>query len=309
MKKIKVVVVFGGKSSEKEVSSWTAKSFIEALKRLSLKYSLIDLNDKRWLEKVKQINPSVAILAVHGAFGEDGQLQKILENNHINYTGSNSSSSALAWDKLRAQECVSNEGIAVPQTIVINKKKHLSKLPFDFPVIVKPNMEGSSFGITIVENHEKLKTAIALAMKYDSKVLVQEYIKGREITCGVIDVYGKVRSLPIVEIRPKTHFFDFKAKYDANFCEEIVPAPISREITRQIQEISVKIFQLFKCRDYVRIDFIIKDDQPYFLEVNTLPGCTKTSLLPKALAAAGIEFDKFIKQLLNNRSHTSKVWE
>ena len=307
MKQIKIAVIFGGESSEKEVSSWTAESFIKSLKRLSIAYIKIDLVNKNWLEKIKEENVSFALLAVHGKFGEDGQLQKILEKNKINYSGSNSESSALSWDKLKSQKKVFKAGIISPKTFAFSKNKPTDKVISTFPVIVKPNEEGSSFGVTIVNNPNELKSAINLAMKYDNKALVQEYIWGKEVTCGVIDVFGKVQSLPVVEIKPKTQFFDFKAKYDSAYCQEIVPAKLNKKITNDIKSKSIKIFKLFNCEDYVRIDFIIKDDEPYFLEINTLPGFTNTSLLPKSLKAAGIDFDKFVKQLVYNKTKKLKT--
>ena len=300
MEKNKIAVLYGGPSSEKEVSGWTAENMVAALERLKIENIKIDLSDKDWLEKVKEYSPTKAMLAVHGSFGEDGQLQKILEYNNINYTGSDSISSALSWDKLKSQEKAEELGIMVPKTIVVERGKSIPKLTFDFPVIVKPNGEGSSFGVTIVETPNDLQKAITNALKFDDIVLIQEYIKGTEVTSCVIDVFGKIEAMPLVEIRPKTEFFDFKAKYDAAYCDEIVPAKINEKMTKQIQDASEKIYKNFNCRDYARIDYMIKDDDYYFLEVNTLPGFTKTSLLPKAIKCSGIELDEFIKKLISN---------
>jgi D-alanine-D-alanine ligase len=165
--------------------------------------------------------------------------------------------------------------------------------------VVKPNGDGSSFGVTIVQNAEALAGAVEEAFKYGSEILLETFIKGTEVTCGVIDVGDGLQVLPLVEIRPTESFFNFEAKYTASKCEEICPAEVSQEIAEQIQDASLEAFLVLGCRHYARADWILSEDgKPYFLEINTLPGMTKTSLIPQELAAAGISYTDFIDQLV-----------
>ena len=287
-----IVILQGGKSSEREVSIWTADSIADSLDRLSIKYVRIDAADDDWLEKVKSSKAEKVIIALHGPFGEDGTVQTILEKNNIKYTGSDSIVSAIAIDKIKTKEIVAQSGIKTPQLY--------TEYDYKLPVVIKPNQEGSSFGVTIVKSEEDFGIALIEANKYDESVLIEEYIEGRELTCGVIDVFGKVQVLPLVEIKPKNEFFNFESKYQGDMCEEICPAEIDENITKTIQSQSAEIFKLLNIRQYCRIDWIVKDDIPYFLEVNTLPGMTKTSLINKELKAANIEFDDFISKLMSS---------
>ncbi len=236
----------------------------------------------------------MVILALHGTFGEDGTIQRVLEEAKIPFTGSGSACAQITFDKIATKEHVQGLGVLTPGW----QRAGTEVLKVTPPVVVKPAREGSSYGISIVWQPHDLEPAIRVAQKYDEAVLVEEYIAGTEVTCGVIDLFGQVEALPLVEIRPETEFFDFQAKYDARYCHEICPAEIDTRLTQLIQEQSVAIFKALNCRQYARLDWIISGDKPYLLEVNTLPGMTKTSLITKELAAANIDFDTFIAKVL-----------
>lgn len=288
-----IVVLTGGNSSERTVALWSAETVVGALNSLKLDHQVIDCAEFDWQEKLRNIRPQLAILALHGQFGEDGQIQNILEKAGTPYTGSGPMACKLSWNKIEAKLAVQKLGIQTPKWSVDG-----STNPFpDLPVVVKPTQEGSSFGVTIVRNHDQLLPAIRSAKKYGSEVLVEEFIGGTEVSCGVIDLRGLVEALPVIEIVPKNEFFDFSAKYDGKSCDEIVPARISDNITKQIQSYSEEIFRQFGCRHYARIDWMLRDETPYFLELNVLPGLTKNSLMNKELLEAGISFTSFIELL------------
>jgi len=277
-----VAVLAGGPSSEREVSLWTAKTITDALYRLKIPHQLIDPRSPNWLEHLTAIQPAVVVIALHGTFGEDGQIQTILEENRLAFTGSDSVCAAAAFNKQQAKTTAAELEIATPQWQIVTNPEPCRIPP---PVVVKPNQEGSSYGITIAWKLHEIEPAVAVAKEYGREVLIEEYIAGTEVTCAVLDVFGHVQALPLVEIRPETEFFDFQAKYDARYCHEICPAEIDSRLTQTVQEQSVAIFQKLGCRQYARIDWIIRDGIPYFLEINTLPGMTKTSLINKELAA------------------------
>ncbi len=289
-----IVILAGGTSAEREVSLSTAQSIARSLERQNTQFTQIDTRDEGWLEHVKTLKPRAAIIALHGPYGEDGTVQKILEDNGILYTGSVPKVAALAIDKIRTKEVVRKK-------FQIAMAKNFTEEDIVYPVVVKPNKQGSSYGVSIVRSNSELSPAIELAKKYDEDghFLIEEYIKGVELTCGVIDVFGEVTALPLVEIIPRGEFFDFKAKYDTESgCQEICPARIENNLAKEIQSKSVLLYKEFGIGQYCRIDWILRDGQIHFLEINTLPGMTPTSLINKELAAAGIKYDSFIKNLL-----------
>lgn len=289
-----LVILAGGPSAEREVSFATAKTIQDSLQRQGVKFVVIDPAKPTWLEELVAAKPEKVVLALHGTFGEDGKVQHILQENNLPHTGSGATVSALAFDKLRTKDLVASLGVAVPKTLSANDS-------LNFPVVVKPNKQGSSYGVSIVSKASELSVALELAQKYDedSKFIIEELIPGTELTCGVIDVFGSLQALPLVEIVPKASFFDYQAKYsNESGCEEICPARIEAKLTEEIQEKSVSIYKKMGARSYGRLDWILRDGQPYFLEINTLPGMTPTSLINKELSAAGINFDDFIRNLL-----------
>jgi len=256
---------------------------------------------------------AVALLILHGAYGEDGTLQGMLEMAGIPYTGSGVLASSLAMDKVRCQRLLQGTGIPVARFVSSERADldaaQLMDRALDevgLPCVVKPSRAGSSFGISIVHDRELLAHAIETAAAVDPLVMVEAFVKGEELTCGIVQrvVNGELRNLalPLTAIRPRTSaFFDFEAKYTPGECEEIVPAPVSEEIRDTIQALSLRAFEHLGCRDMTRIDFIWSPkDGPFLLDVNTIPGMTPTSLLPQQAIAAGISFPELLEGFISN---------
>lgn len=298
MKKIKVVVLMGGISSEREVSLISGNEVVKNLDKKKYEVVPIDFNgDCSWVDEIKA---DLVFIALHGKYGEDGTIQSLMESLGQRYTASGPIASVLGMNKMFFKFLVNKEGIKNPKAIFVKDKKvkikNLNSL--GLPVVVKPVTGGSSIGISIVRSEKDLKKAIDLAFEYDREVLVEEYIKGVEVSCSVIEDKKGLIALPIIEICPKNDFFDYKSKYDEKLCEEIVPARISNELSQKIFEISKRIFKLLKCRGMARMDFIIKDNIPYVLEVNIIPGLTSKSLLPKEAEVAGISFSNLLDGII-----------
>ncbi|OGE87698.1 MAG: hypothetical protein A3J07_03225 [Candidatus Doudnabacteria bacterium RIFCSPLOWO2_02_FULL_49_13] len=332
-RKLRVALFFGGTSREREVSLLSGKVVAEHLDKN--KYEVVPVEialDGQWLtssETIKQIvdkagakpvadnkeivpvekNPQsgidVAFLALHGPGGEDGSVQGMLDVLKIPYTFSGVQASALAMDKNKTKRLVATEGIKVPVQIMIVKSEY-EKNPNSFlhqisgKVVIKPNRIGSSFGVTITDNQQEIKKALDLAFEHDSEVLVEEYISGIELTVPILG-NNKLQALPVIEIVPKngSTFFDFKAKYDEQYRDEIVPARIKEELAKKLQELALRIHKLLGCRGITRSDFIVTPaGEIYFLEVNTIPGLTNASLVPQAAVAIGMSYSQFLDRLI-----------
>lgn len=318
-KKLKVGVLMGGPSAEHEVSLATGKNVLENLDGTKYQPVVIKLSkSKKWflngrLSDMKKALTSCDVVfnALHGTFGEDGRVQVLMEYCGARYTGSGIIASALAMDKLRSREIFKLTGFCVPKTLKIKEGENyqarlnlfVTKIT-KLPVVVKPCSNGSSVGVKIISDDNKLNKAIEDTFKLDKKILVEEFIKGREITCGVLDNFdGKeTAALPVTEIIPvKGHkFFNYNAKYKSGHCREITPAQIDDATRIEAQEIAVRAHQLLGCRGYSRTDMIIKNDRVYVLETNTLPGLTTNSLLPQAAKAAGLTFSQLLEKIIEN---------
>lgn len=249
----------------------------------------------------------VAFLALHGKYGEDGTIQGLLELTGTPYTGSGVLASALAMDKVMAKRVLSSEGIPVPRGVHVSragfardKGAFIASALNLLPAVVKPSKQGSSVGMSLVDSKDALEAAVRLALEHDDEVLVEERITGAEITVSVVGVVGSgdLQPLPVVQIVPKRAFFDYQAKYDPDQCDEICPARISEEASRAAQDLSVRAHRALSCRGYSRTDLILGPQGPVVLEVNTLPGMTMNSLLPKAAAAAGIPFGELLHRIV-----------
>lgn len=250
----------------------------------------------------------VAFLALHGKYGEDGTIQGFLELTGTPYTGSGVLASALAMDKVMAKKVLKAEGIPVPKGVHITRADLaregaavVDRANDLLPAVVKPSKQGSSVGMSMVGTKEAMEKAIRQALDHDDEALVEERIQGTEITVGVLGIpgTGEVEALPVVEIVPKREFFDYKAKYDPDQCDEICPARISPELAQSAQALAVRAHRSLSCRGYSRTDMILGPNGPVVLEVNTLPGMTMNSLLPKAAAAKGIPFSALLERILS----------
>lgn len=331
-KLLRIGILMGGPSSEHEVSLNTGANVIKNLDKN--KYEAISIKiakNGRWFVGGKQTdlekafkNFNLIFNALHGTFGEDGRVQALMEYYSAKYTGSGITASALAIDKLRSREILKLTGLRVPNTLKIRRGENYQALlnvfvnkVTSFPVVVKPCSNGSSVGVFIVDNQSSLEKAIKSAFEIDKKVLIEEFIEGREVTCGVLDsssednsiasnplvlTIGSVTALPVTEIIPKKghKFFDYEAKYKLGHSDEITPAQLDEETTKKIQEIAIKAHQILGCRAYSRTDMIIKNGDVYVLETNTLPGLTSASLFPKASALAGLTMSQLLDRIIDS---------
>jgi D-alanine-D-alanine ligase len=240
----------------------------------------------------------LAFITIHGTFGEDGQIQRILEQRGIAYTGDDASASEVAWDKVRTKEKFREHGVETPPWEVI----HAGQQPtIAVPVVVKPAKEGSTVGIAIVKNENELEAGIAEASKYDRELLIEKFVSGRELTIGVLGD----QALPIIEITPKGGFYDFNNKYPflnpqaGGGAKHVCPANIGAEKTNEVQQLALRAFRAAGLQVYGRVDVILPDNGPAtVLEVNTIPGMTEASLLPEAAAAAGIGYTDLCARII-----------
>jgi D-alanine-D-alanine ligase len=253
----------------------------------------------------------LAFIALHGPFGEDGTIQGLLEMLGIPYTGSAVLSSALAMDKLRSRQVGAANGLPFPRFVVLdggawpgNRPDVLQQIKDELgiPCVVKPNALGSSIGVSIVSAEEDLPTAVERALAYGEVILVEEYLRGTELTCAILEdpETGIPTPLPLIEIVPKREFFDYEAKYAEGASEEIVPARISAALARQAQMLALRAHRALGCEGMSRVDMFAGDGGVVLLEVNTIPGLTAGSLLPKAAAAAGIDFPELVHRIIGN---------
>lgn len=300
----RIGVLMGGPSSEREISLKSGKAVLEALKDARLDAVAIDINSddiKENISLIKSFNIDCAFIALHGRFGEDGTIQGILEDLKLPYTGSGVSASRLAMDKIASRKIFEQNGLKVPRYSEINKTSYLSSQfsalssQLGFPLVIKPATQGSSVGLSIIESENELNNAITLAFTFDQKAIIEEYIRGRELTVGILE--GK--ALPVIEIIPKKMFFDFEAKYKPGLTDYIVPAPLDEGITKKTMDAALSAHKALGCSGFSRADIILgEDNQVYVLEINTIPGLTSTSLLPKAAKKAGIEFGDLCLKLI-----------
>ena len=289
----KIAVLMGGPGEEKDVSLKSGQAIKKALNHNGYDVTSIILDTK--LEKlVKELlSVDLVFLGLHGNIGENGTIQGFLDALGIIYTGSGPLSSAICMDKNISKIIAKNNGIMTPKWKLCNTAIHDAKM--NYPVIVKPNGQGSTVGLQIAHNESELKPALEYAFNYDNSVLVEEYIQGRELTVMLID--GKAQ--PVCEIIPSHEFYDYECKYTAGMSKYICPAEIDDNISNYVKKISENLFDLLKCENYSRADFRMDDQNKFwFLEMNTLPGMTDTSLAPMSALAAGISFNELIDKIV-----------
>lgn len=292
----------GGPSTEREISLRSGKAVYESFIHQGLNTVAIDIKTDcvgENMRLLKSHSVDCVFIALHGRFGEDGRIQELLEDLGITYTGSGVLASGLAMDKIASRRIFEIHGLAVPRYQVINKfsyaKNWQVNSPLKMPLVVKPATHGSSIGLSLVAEKEGLDKAINIALGFDENILIEEYIPGREVTVGIL----AEKVLPVVEIIPRLKFFDYQAKYSAGLTDYRVPADIEEGVLRKVQQAALNAHKFLNCSGCSRVDIILsRDNIPYILEVNTIPGLTETSLLPKAARAGGIEFGQLCRKLI-----------
>ena len=293
----KIGVLLGGLSAEREVSLKTGAAILDSLKRQHFPVVGIDVG-RDICRQLQAENIEVAFLALHGRYGEDGTMQGLLELLQIPYTGPGVLASSVAMNKLATKRFLESAGIPTPSYLVAVDKTVIfaTEQKLGYPLVVKPTSEGSSLGISIVNAEAGLQSAQKKAFNYDAEILLEQYIPGREIAAAVLE--GE--PLPLIEIQPVSGFYDFKAKYTPGATNYLVPAPLPDQVTQEIQQLAVQSCRVLGCLSgAIRVDFRLDlDDKPFVIEINTIPGMTVTSLLPRAAQIAGIEFAPLIVKIL-----------
>lgn len=292
MKDMKIAVLCGGFSSEREVSLKTGKAVFDSL--INGRYEnvhLIDV-DKNIVSTLLKVKPDVCFNALHGKFGEDGTIQGLLESMSIKYTGSNVSASAVAFDKALSKMIFDASKLPTADYFLWEKES-LPEVPFD-KFVVKPAREGSTIGISVVTDKSQLEHAIKEAQKFDKKLVIEKFIEGKELTVGIL---GQT-PLPPIWIRPKKGFYDFESKYTKGMTDYVFETELSNEQLSRLSEISLKAFSVLGCSGACRVDLIYDGKDFNILEVNTSPGMTETSLLPNAARKSGIDFLMLVEKIL-----------
>lgn len=324
--KISVALILGGTSPERAVSKQSAKSIYEALIKLGYEVKIIDpaygtkqpenineffsdcdagpLSNSNYVNAVNSHlfdDVDLAFIALHGKWGEDGTIQSLFELKGIKYTGSGVLGSSLTMDKARSKVMFRHFGVSTPDWITANKKSDTETIKREiidkigFPCIIKPNDQGSTIGLSKCTKVEEIDDALNLALQFSNVALIEKFIVGREISVGIINN----TILPLLEIIPKHEIYDYECKYSDGMSEYIVPAEIDYNAEEELKKQAMIAFESLGCEDYARVDFrLTKENIPYCFEVNTLPGMTSHSLVPKMAKSAGIEFHELVDMII-----------
>lgn len=297
----KIGVLYGGMSNEREVSLRSGKNCYEALLRLGYKnVELLDV-DKNIAKTLTDKGIEVAYIALHGKYGEDGCIQGLLEILGIAYTGCGPMASAISMDKQMTKQALCCSGIPLIKSVFVQSVDEVKDgIELNYPVMVKPATEGSSIGMTKVDSPKELYDAVLKAFECASGVMIEEFLEGISITIGVLDMDGGTIATPILELRPKTGWYDYEAKYTKGLTEFILPAELSDGITKLSQNYAIKAHKSVLATGMSRVDFLVVEDTPYLLEINTIPGMTDTSDLPAQSQEMGISYDELVQVILNS---------
>ncbi|MGD1893852.1 MAG: D-alanine--D-alanine ligase [Cyclobacteriaceae bacterium] len=314
-----IAVVAGGSSSEYVISMKSAALILDCIDTERFNPYLVIVEKGGWYAKLpdqdcpvnrddfsvehegQKVRFDYVYNIIHGTPGEDGKIQGYFDLLNIPYTGCGVLAGSITFNKSVCKQLVRSHGITTPQSVVLRQQQPYSveqlTLELSFPCFVKPNNGGSSFGASKVDQASNLGEAIRKAFEHDREVLIEEYISGRELTCGVYLEDGMARALPITEIVTENAFFDFQAKYEGA-SEEITPARVDEETTERCQRLTARIYTVLGCRGLARIDYILRDGELYFIEANTTPGCSPESIIPQQIRAAGLDIKKIINDQL-----------
>ncbi|MCG3111456.1 MAG: D-alanine--D-alanine ligase [Candidatus Manganitrophus sp. SB1] len=294
----RIGVLMGGMSAEREVSLKSGRAIAASLDRLGYTAVPIDV-DSEVAQALRAERIEIAFNALHGRYGEDGAIQGTLEVMRIPYTGSGILASALGMDKIASHDLFQSHGIPVPPFQVLTEEAlsgfRADGLSFGFPLVVKPAMEGSSVGVTIVSGPGEIDSALKEAFQYGPRILIEKYISGMEVQVGILGS----KALGAIEIRPKTKFYDYTAKYVPGMSEHFFPAPLPADVYQKVLDWGLRAHHVLGCTGYSRVDLLVdRQNHPSVLEVNTLPGMTETSLLPEIARGVGIDFDALVECIL-----------
>jgi D-alanine-D-alanine ligase len=316
-----IAIITGGDSKEYKISLMSAETVYNNLDREKFLPYIIEIKNNIWKIKIndsykiiekdhltieinnEKIEFKDVFMSLHGPPAENGELQIILEKEEINYTCSNSEVSALTFNKYRCNQKLKKLGYHIADSYLYSKEEKLKidhiTSKFNFPLIIKPNQAGSSNGISLINTEDKIIYAIDTALQHDNQVLIEEYIKGTEISCGVLKINNEIILLPITEIISENDFFDYDAKYN-NKSQEITPARIPKKQTELFHKITINIYHDLNLKGLCRIDYIIKKNKPYIIEINTIPGLSEESIIPKQLKEAGYNLKEIFTICLEN---------
>ena len=298
LKQKRTVVLMGGLSAEREVSLKTGNAVLKALLENGCNAVAVDVGHDLPAQ-LKAAEAELAYICLHGRYGEDGTVQGLLEMMRIPYTGSGVMSSSMAIDKVISKQILLYHEIPTPAFMAYRAGEDRTALLEQcrrFPLVVKPAREGSTIGISIAHDRRQLETGLDEALGLDEQVLIEDFIAGDEVTVSVLNG----ASLPIIKIVPKSGFYDYQSKYTPGQTEYIVPAPLDAGLYARLQETSVAVCRALSCRGACRVDYMVRGQEFFCLEVNTIPGMTETSLLPKAAAEAGMSFNELVLQILED---------
>lgn len=291
----RIGVLFGGLSEEREISIRSGQAVLKALKAKGIEAVGI-LADGDVVQKILEAKIDIAFLALHGKLGEDGTIQGLLEVLGIPYTGSGVLASALAMDKLKSKQVFLASGIPTPDFVIWQEG---IKPPFDLPWVVKPVSQGSTIGVSVVNDEKELEKAVQEALKHDQEVIIERFIEGKEITVAVLDS----KAFEPIEVVPKKGFYDFHAKYTPGATNYLIPAPIGQELTEKAKRLALEAYRSLRCSGCARVDMRLSTEGVFYvLEVNTIPGMTPTSLLPMAAAYEGITFEDLVVEMAKRAS-------
>lgn len=312
MERLKIALLAGGNSSEREIALQSAAQIADALDASKYDVKVIDLHHRDWVYTApdgrkypldkndfsltvdgERTEFEYALIIIHGTPGEDGKLQGYLDMMGIPYSSCSQVSSVITFDKITTKRAVAGRGINLAKEILLGRGDKADAAAIierlGLPVFVKPNASGSSFGVTKVSDESEIEAAVAKAFTESDEVLVEECISGREMGCGVMIAGGKEYLFPITEIVPKNDFFDYEAKYETGMSEEITPARISDEVKAKLNRMTLEAYRACRCRGVVRVDFIVTEGgEPYMIEINSIPGMSGGSIVPKQVRAMGM---------------------
>ena len=304
--KLNVGVIYGGRSSEVDISLRTSREIIKNLNKN--KYNIIEIFipyelDNKWIIDLINNKLDIVIIALHGGIGENGSIQGLLECLNIPYIGSGVLGSAIGMNKYITKELLKSSNIKVANSLFIKSKDKLNNIKLaniNYPLVVKPNEDGSSVGIKIVNNFEELIEGINKIRKLGQDILIEEYIKGNEVSCGVIETINGIEALEVLDIKTNSTFYDYDAKYKDNNTY-IDVSSLDKDIVDKIKKTARRVFITLNSKDYARVDMIVNDNGIYVLEINTLPGMTSHSLIPKELNIKKISYSEFLDNLIESK--------